>query len=158
LIPASVSALVMIVLICPRKKRARSGRTAPGRASSASTARRSSALLMRLLGRYCEYSKVRSGSVMRSSQTFLPRSSSRGREQKSSSQTGEVGTAASEDGEGGASAAGADAAAASVSGDAAAQANTPRRRRRRLDESAAAAADTAAAAAGRWIACDGCCC
>ena len=41
LTPSSVSALVMIVLIWPRKKRAFSGRTAPGRASSASSAVRS---------------------------------------------------------------------------------------------------------------------
>lgn len=47
---------------------------------------RTSALLMRLLGKNSEYRNVPSVSQMRSSQTFLPLSSSRGREQKSISQ------------------------------------------------------------------------
>jgi hypothetical protein len=50
-----------------------------------------SALLILLFGKYCEYSKLRSGLHTRSSQTFLPRSSSNGLEQKSSSMISELG-------------------------------------------------------------------
>lgn len=52
-----------------------------------------SALLILLLGKYWEYSKDRSGLHINSSQTFLPRSSSSGLEQKSSSMISELGTA-----------------------------------------------------------------
>lgn len=58
-----------------------------------------SALLILLLGKYCEYSNDRSGLHSRSSQTFLPRSSSNGREQKSSSMMSELGTVDAFDGE-----------------------------------------------------------
>jgi hypothetical protein len=51
-----------------------------------------SALLILLFGKYCEYSKERSGLHTSSSQTFLPRSSSSGREQKSNSTISELGT------------------------------------------------------------------
>lgn len=49
-------------------------------------------LFILLLGKYCVYSKVRSGSQMMSSQSFLPRSSRMGREQKSNSHTSALGT------------------------------------------------------------------
>jgi hypothetical protein len=50
-------------------------------------------LLILLLGKYWVYSNLRSGSQTTSSHTFLPRSSSSGREQKSSSHTSLVGAA-----------------------------------------------------------------
>ena len=61
-------------------------------AASSAACRLTSALLILLFGKYSEYSKLRSGSQMSSSQTFLPRSSSSGREQKSISHTDERGT------------------------------------------------------------------
>jgi len=57
-----------------------------------------SALLILLLGKYCEYSNERSGLHTSSSQTFLPRSSSSGREQKSNSMMSELGTLDTADG------------------------------------------------------------
>jgi hypothetical protein len=51
-----------------------------------------STLLILLFGKYCEYSNDRSELHISNSQTFLPRSSNSGREQKSNSQTSLVGT------------------------------------------------------------------
>ncbi len=51
-----------------------------------------SALLILLLGKYWENWNVRPASVISSSHTFLPRSSNKGREQKSSSHSSTVGT------------------------------------------------------------------
>lgn len=51
-----------------------------------------STLLILLFGKYCAYSNERSGLQTSSSQTFFPLSSNKGREQKSSSITSEVGT------------------------------------------------------------------
>jgi hypothetical protein len=72
----------MIVCICARKNLNRLGFSFFS-AITRSSARASSTLLIRLFGKYSACSKVLASSVTKSSQTFFPRSSRSGREQKS---------------------------------------------------------------------------
>ena len=78
---------------CPGSPHACLCRSACADGGPTRCARLTSLLLILLLGMNCAYSKVRCGSQMMSSHTFLPRSSRMGRLQKSSSHTSARGTA-----------------------------------------------------------------